>query len=96
MIIDSLFYSGGTITEQDIIKIDQGYSIALNNDYIFIGKDQKLVKVVKYKIDQEYTYKIQKTQVKINSKDQFIKFLKDELFSCMVLCMVKNILNKGV
>ena len=71
-IAESLFYSGGTINTNDIIKTSDEccYDIALNQDHLFIFPKWKTkpVKVVKIERQTEFTYKIMKTKVKIGKR----------------------------
>ena len=79
IIVTSLFYSGGTITEKDIFKTKNGF-FALNDNYFFISNGEK-TKVIKYELNNIYTFKLLKSKIKIMNKEHFIKFLNNDLFS---------------
>ena len=79
IITESLFYTGGTISESEIFKNKYGY-FALNNQYLFVSDGVK-VSVLKYEICPEYCYKVLKTKIKISAKSNFTRFLQDDLFS---------------
>ena len=96
MIVDSIFYKGGTIYKEDIQETTlKDYSIAFNDNYLFIFKNNKLLKAIKYVIDYEYTYKIQKTQININRVDGYIKFAKDAFWSVPFKNQLLAILNNN-
>ena len=97
---ESLFYSGGTITTDDIIKTSDEclYDIALNEDYMFIFEKGSIkpLKVVKIEYQTEFTYKIMKSKVKISRG--FAKHVKDNTFSCWTRDALNNIMKitKGI
>ena len=99
-IAESLFYSGGTITTDDIIQTSDTckYDIALNSDHMFLFKkgSTKILKVVKVERQTEFTYKIMKTKVKICGG--FAGFVKDDVFRFMVRDALDNIvkITRGV
>ena len=99
-ITGSLFYSGGTITTDDIINttMDSLYDMALNKNYMFLFQkgSTKIVKVVKVEIQTEFTYRIMKTKVKIGR--DFAEFVKDDTFRFMVRDALNNIfkITRGV
>ena len=76
--LESLFYSGGTIAESEIIKSGFGH-IAINDNYIFFAND-KSFKAIKYELNTEFTYKLLKTKIKIINKESFLKFMEEDLF----------------
>jgi len=97
---ESLFYSGGTITTDDIIETSDKckYDIALNKDYMFIFRKGLTIpfKVVKIEYQTEYTYKIMKTKVKIGN--WFNEIVTDSFWNCRGRDMLNNIvkITKGV
>ena len=95
IITESLFYTGGTITTNDIIKTTSKlHNIAFNDHYMFIfTKENKLIKVVKIELQHEFTYKIMKTKVKI-IKDSFIELLTGSTWNCVTPAIINNILTK--
>ena len=80
IIIDSLFSAGGTLSEKDIdnaIKVPLNYKktelslFIVKNNYIHGIKDNK-VYTKKLVFDAEFSYKIQKTQVKSNDIERIL------------------------
>ena len=92
---NSLFYPGGTISDNDIFKNKYGI-FALNDNYLFIAKDHKSAPIIiKYEIQSEFIFKILKTKIKISSKDRFIKFMTDDLYDCFQRVIFNELLKRG-
>jgi len=97
---ESLFYSGGTITDDDIIQTSDTckYDIALNKGYMFLFRKGSIKpeKVVKVEYQTEFIYKIMKTKVKISQG--FGKHVQDDRFRFWTRDALDNIMKmtKGV
>jgi serine/threonine protein phosphatase PrpC len=93
-IVDSLFYSGGTLEEKDIIKTSSTckYNIAINDSYMFIFSKENgsLIKTVKVEFQSEFTFKVMRANVKI-SKNSFIHMMTDDFWSCVARDAINNI-----
>ena len=76
---ESLFFKGGTISEEQIYT-NKFCKFALNDNYLFLEVNNK-IKVIKYECDSSYVYKLLKTKIKIGSKDDFIKWFLDCTFA---------------
>jgi hypothetical protein len=93
IITESLFYSGGTISESEVFKNKYGY-FALNDRYLFVSDGSK-VSVLKYEISPEYCYKVLKTKIKISSKENFIQFMNHkDLFSVLHKAIFEELLKR--
>jgi hypothetical protein len=90
---ESLFYSGGTITIDDIIETTHNlYNVAFNDDYVFIFiLDNKLLKVIKYEMQYEYAYRVLKTKLQINHS--FKKMLTDPFWKHMIIRVIDELVN---
>jgi hypothetical protein len=88
IITESLFFKGGTISENEIYS-NGICNFALNDNYLFLEKGNK-IKAIKYECDSEYVYKLLKTKIKIMSKSDFIKWFLDMTFAA---CHRERIVN---
>lgn len=95
-IVDTLFYTGGTITENDIKPISKspfynGKAFAINDNYLFLFQGKKLIKAVKWGENSIYTYKVLKTKVKI-IRASLEEMLDDK--ECFWECTLNNLFDR--
>jgi len=98
MITETLFYKGGTLSKDDIVKTtNKEYDFALNSSCMFIfNKSGKLLKTVKIEYNNEWTFKILKTKVILSSsfKEQALKAYKEDFATCIYDCVLNKVMTK--
>lgn len=94
---ETLFYKGGTVTDAEKITVGE-YSVAINDNYIFVWLNGQLRHVCRFEACKTYAYKITKSKI-IGTKKSIVEILTDafwrihavEIINAIVTGRVANI-----